>query len=366
MKDIFFYWRKIYFKLLNIMFENSLEIISYFYLKKNNKFYVNKNIIFYFECKCSNTKFIKKSNYNKIEIKNTFLDLNKIFDLFYLYKFRKANFNCTRYEILKRAQLMFCNFTWILDIKITWGSFLFNLVAKDSDKLKQIFYTLRFYEFIILTKIINLKFYLEFKKNLQLVNNICILKGNISNINSLKAVWYLNEALFGSKRVYFILNLIQNFIKTIIINDSSVRIQFYISYFKTKEILFLDTILKTTIRQRSSYIVFKLPIKQILRKAEIIGFVKKINFKASSVGYLTNYTHAEILEFYNKFIIKLLRNYFFVNNYRSFNFLIYRLKRSCALTLTLKYKLRFAGKVFKKYGETLMCPETKKHFFTLI
>jgi len=39
------------------------------------------------------------------------------------------------------------------------------------------------------------------------------------------------------------------------------------------------------------------------------------------------------------------------------------LKHSYALTLVLKYKLRFRSKVFKKFGKYLTCPGTKKELY---
>nr|AYR06605.1 hypothetical protein [Renouxia sp.] len=366
----------------NLMFENSLEMVSFFYLKKKTKFYINENIIF-----CLNSKhtkiykkvlFIKKKEYNKVEIKKIFFEINKIFDLFSLYKLKNFNFNCTRYKTLKKAKFLLCDSTWILKLNIIEKPFCFNVFTTKKrynyldyslNKIMNNFYNLEFYEFSILNKVVNLKFQYELKKNLKLISvsyNWNIEVG--TNLDSLTLVCYLNEFLFSFKGSYFIIALLKDLVSKLFIGSFNIKRKICINYFKIKEIIFLDTIIKQIRKYNSIRIVLKIPIIRVFEEAESIGFVKKsgTGFKASSIGYLTNKTHKEILMFYNGFIIKILQNYFFMNNRKSFNLIIRKLKRSCALTLALKYRLRFAGKVFKKYGENLVCPETHKHFFILV
>lgn len=360
---------------MDLMFENSLEIISFFYFKKESKFYINKNIFFYLSNYTKVSKefnFIKQKEYNKIEIKKIFFEINKTFGLSF-YKLGKFNFNYTRYKALKMAQSLLLNFTWILKLDIIESSSSSTTInKKKNDHLNKIintFYNLKFYELIILSKIVNLKFQYEFKKNLKLISRDYNKSEKMNiDLNNLILIYYLNEFLFSFKSSYFIMILLRNFIDKLCVSNFSVKKKLYINNFKLKEIIFLDTIVKQLKRYNLIQVVLKIPMKQILEEAEDIGFVRKtgFGFKASSVGYLVNKTHREILEFYNKFIIKTLQNYFFMDNRKSFNLIIRKLKRSCALTLALKYKLRFAGKVFKEYGENLVCPETHKHFFTLI
>jgi hypothetical protein len=45
------------------------------------------------------------------------------------------------------------------------------------------------------------------------------------------------------------------------------------------------------------------------------------------------------------------------------NTFIHGLKWSCARTLALKYKFRFASKIFRKFGSKLKCPKTNVELF---
>jgi hypothetical protein len=77
---------------------------------------------------------------------------------------------------------------------------------------------------------------------------------------------------------------------------------------------------------------------------------------------LTNFTHKEILAFYNQRVAGITSFYSFAGNYSDLMKVILILLLSCALTLTLKYKLRTMRKVFTKFGRNLACPETGASF----
>lgn len=74
---------------------------------------------------------------------------------------------------------------------------------------------------------------------------------------------------------------------------------------------------------------------------------------------MVNFSHTEILNFYNHRIQGLVTFYSFAVNRTSLRKIIMFLHFSCALTLTLKLKLRTKRAVFKKFGRRLMDPDTE-------
>jgi group II intron reverse transcriptase/maturase len=109
----------------------------------------------------------------------------------------------------------------------------------------------------------------------------------------------------------------------------------------------------------------KAPIKDLFLKATVNGFFKKKagKFVPTKVGWLINLDHADILRYYNSVIRGILNFYSFANNRKSLGSLIHGLKFSCARTLALKYKLRFASKTFSRFGSKLKCPDTGLELF---
>gem|GEM_PF-4828234 len=73
---------------------------------------------------------------------------------------------------------------------------------------------------------------------------------------------------------------------------------------------------------------------------------------------LVNFSHHEIVSFFNHRIQGLVTFYSFAVNLKSLRKIIMFLRLSCALTLALKHKLRTQRKAFKKFGRTLDDPET--------
>jgi len=86
-------------------------------------------------------------------------------------------------------------------------------------------------------------------------------------------------------------------------------------------------------------------------------------FVPTFCGRLINLDHADIIRFYNQKIHGILNYYSFVDNIKSLGQFVHGLKHSCALTLALKLKFRHRAKVFKKFGSTLRCPETKVELY---
>jgi group II intron reverse transcriptase/maturase len=111
--------------------------------------------------------------------------------------------------------------------------------------------------------------------------------------------------------------------------------------------------------------VLKAPIKDLFLKATANGFFKKKagEFVPTKVGWLINLDHADILRYYNSVIRGILNFYSFANNKKSLVSLAHRLKFSCARTLALKYKLRFASKAFSRFGGKLKCPDSGLELF---
>jgi hypothetical protein len=73
--------------------------------------------------------------------------------------------------------------------------------------------------------------------------------------------------------------------------------------------------------------------------------------------------HADIVRYYNSVVRGILNYYSFADNRKSLGSVARALQMSCARTLALKYKLRFAAKVFKKYGKFLKDPDSETKLY---
>lgn len=109
----------------------------------------------------------------------------------------------------------------------------------------------------------------------------------------------------------------------------------------------------------------KAPIKSIFEKAALNGFFKKRHgeFIPTKLGRCINLDHQNILRYYNSVIRGVLNYYSFVNNRKSLGSFVHGLKLSCARTLALKYKLRHASKVYRKFGSKLKSPDGNVELF---
>jgi group II intron reverse transcriptase/maturase len=109
------------------------------------------------------------------------------------------------------------------------------------------------------------------------------------------------------------------------------------------------------------------PIDEIYQKLKTQGFIKSSAKHSwatpTSVGRLTNMDHADIISYYNNVGRGILNYYSFADNRKSLGSVIRALHMSCARTLALKYKLRFAAKVFKKFGKHLKDPDSNVRFY---
>jgi hypothetical protein len=103
------------------------------------------------------------------------------------------------------------------------------------------------------------------------------------------------------------------------------------------------------------------PLEKLLQKSIDNNMFKRLQsgkVAPTALRRIVNYDHSDIIRFFNSKIRGILNYYSFVDNAKSLGTLVRGLKHSCALTLTLKYKLRVRSKVFKKYGKYLECKES--------
>jgi Type II intron maturase len=146
--------------------------------------------------------------------------------------------------------------------------------------------------------------------------------------------------------------------------------------FNKKGISFLGTDIKKVLKRKKitkinwrsgrmakiyTHTFLKAPIATLLKKASESGFFRRIEggiFTPIVHRFIVNKNHSEILFFYNSKIRRILNYYSFVDNQKSLMAFIQGLKYSCALTLALKFQLRFRSKIFKKFGDYLMCEQT--------
>lgn len=135
---------------------------------------------------------------------------------------------------------------------------------------------------------------------------------------------------------------------------------------KEEKVQIIQRVNKNVKARSTSLVRLKVPISKVLEKVLENGFFKKTltdKFVPTSCNILVNLDHADIIRFYNQKIQGLLNYYSFADNKKSLGPFVHGLKHSCALTLALKLKLRHRSKVFKKFGKTLKCPETKVELY---
>lgn len=127
-----------------------------------------------------------------------------------------------------------------------------------------------------------------------------------------------------------------------------------------------DQIFKSRVTPRLS---MHAPIKDTLIQLEEKGYfrtagkkgnnknIKNIKnpsqIKPTALRKLINLDHHDIIISYNGVIRGILNYFSFVDNKKSLGTVAHGLKMSCALTFALKYKLRTARKVFKRFGPKL-------------
>jgi group II intron reverse transcriptase/maturase len=200
------------------------------------------------------------------------------------------------------------------------------------------------------------------------------------NFNRLYYIRYVDDFVVGvvgsRESTIDIQNKIHAFLKNelkLILSSEKTSI----THFSKTPIFFLGTFIKgnwenkkqiITIKKKGSVstkvrmtsrVVLKAPIKSLFEKATSNGFFKKRQgvFVPTYVGRCINLDHQDILRYYNSVILGVLNYYSFANNRKSLGSFVHGLKLSCARTLALKYKLRHASKVYRKFGSKLRSPD---------
>lgn len=105
----------------------------------------------------------------------------------------------------------------------------------------------------------------------------------------------------------------------------------------------------------------EIPIADLISKLKTNKFVATDTSGmpvATARKDLVNYSHNEIVSFYNQRILGLVSFYSFAVNLTSLRKILMFLHLSCALTLALKHKLRTKRQTFKKFGRRLTDPDS--------
>lgn len=108
------------------------------------------------------------------------------------------------------------------------------------------------------------------------------------------------------------------------------------------------------------------PIEVLLERGRANGLFKRLQngrVVPTGLGRVVNLDHSDILKFFNQKIRGILNYYSFADNAKSLGIIVHGMKHSCALTLSLKYKLRNRAKAFKKFGKYLECKESGTKLF---
>lgn len=113
----------------------------------------------------------------------------------------------------------------------------------------------------------------------------------------------------------------------------------------------------------------EIPRKKLINRLVYCNYLRWSNNSncavPTSLRFLINLDHYDILSFYNYIIYAIIRYYSLLNHLKPLFNVIYGLRTSCALTLALRYKLRTVGKTFKKFGTGLTCPKSKIEIYKL-
>jgi hypothetical protein len=109
------------------------------------------------------------------------------------------------------------------------------------------------------------------------------------------------------------------------------------------------------------------PMKKLIKRLITRKFAKwgpdGRTLMPTGLKRIQNWSHADILAYYNAVVRGIVNYYSFADNRSSLGSVVRTLHISCARTLALKYKLRFISKAYKTFGPLLMCPETQYKLF---
>ena len=195
-----------------------------------------------------------------------------------------------------------------------------------------------------------------------------------SPIGGLYYVRYADDLIFGytgskknafeirNKVIEFIVDKLKFKVKTwnSEINHSSDKnilfLGYFIRYFSPKEII---SILKAgnqseiVERNRAQ---LRIPVERILSRLKDKGYAvtrKEGTYRATSNRKLTRFDDKLIVNHFSSFIKALLNYYRPANQYTDLWSVVDLLRKSCALSLADKHKLKTAAKAYKRYGPKL-------------
>lgn len=223
------------------------------------------------------------------------------------------------------------------------------------------------------------------KERKKYIKQLMELKSSLnSNYKKLKYVRYADDFLVGIAGKYIDANNMREEMNKYL-EDISLTLNLQktkITKFSSNKVFFLETFIRGTYRknkpmktisrgnskfktQITPQVSFHAPIKKLLGKLTEKGYFKRKGNRTvpKNFGALVNLNHSDILNRYNQIIKGILNYYSFVDNFKSIGTIIHRLKMSCALTLALKYKVRTAAKIFKKFGKKLGDKQTEIELF---
>lgn len=210
----------------------------------------------------------------------------------------------------------------------------------------------------------------EFRKELWKVNSKDSFDPNFKRLYYIR---YVDDFVVGVVGSHEDTNEIRNKIDVFLRNELKLTLsskKTSTTHFSKESIFFLGTLIKGTWEEdkrvrMTSRIVLEAPIRLIFEKAALNGFFKvhQGQFIPTKVGRCINLDHQDILRYYNSIISGVLNYYSFANNRKSLGSFVHGLKLSCARTLALKYKLRHASGIYKRFGSKLRSPDGSVELF---
>lgn len=121
----------------------------------------------------------------------------------------------------------------------------------------------------------------------------------------------------------------------------------------------MHQVLKSQIRPK-----LLIPTWKVMNMFKRVGFVRKVN-SATSRGNITNWPPGEIVKYFDQHVQALMEYYAMADSYRDLQHYVYLLKKSCALTLARKHKMRSVRKAYTKYGVNLVVKDSDRFLASL-
>lgn len=107
-----------------------------------------------------------------------------------------------------------------------------------------------------------------------------------------------------------------------------------------------------------------IPTWRVMNMLKKVGFVRKVN-SATGRGNLTNWPPGEIVKYFDQHVQALMEYYAMADSYRDLQHYVHLLKKSCALTLARKHKMRSVRKAYTRYGRNLVVKDGDRFLASL-